>query len=267
MQLEQFKLYLRSKGLSESTIQSYTYSVKIYLKNYTINFESLLEYRGYLLQRYKPKTVNLRIQGLNKYLIYTGREELKLKQIKVQQKTYLENVISHADYLYFKKCLKKDGNEKWYFIVWFLCATGARVGELVRIKVEHVKIGYIDIYAKGGKIRRLFIPKNLRDQVIKWLKKEDRTSGLLFRNRQQKTLSTNGVAQQLKYYAKKYGLNEQVVYPHSFRHLFAKNFISRSNDIALLADLMGHESIETTRIYLRKTMGEQRHIVDSIVDW
>jgi integrase len=206
-------------------------------------------------------------QGLNQYLYFIGKNELKLKQVKVQQKTYLDNVISNADYLYLKKSLKKDNNYKWYFIVWFLCATGARVGELTKIKIEHVQVGYIDVYAKGGKIRRLFIPKILREDALKWLEKEDRQSGVLFKNRSGKPLTTNGIARQLKYYAKKYGVEDHVVYPHSFRHLFAKNFLSKSNDIALLADLMGHDSIETTRIYLRKTMGEQREIVDNLIDW
>lgn len=267
MQIEDFKIYLKNKGLSDYTIQSYSYSVENFFIHYSLNIDSLLEYRGMLVQRYKPKTVNLRIQGLNQYLYFIGKNELKLKQVKVQQKTYLDNVISNADYLYLKKSLKKDNNYKWYFIVWFLCATGARVGELTKIKIEHVQVGYIDVYAKGGKIRRLFIPKILREDALKWLEKEDRQSGVLFKNRSGKPLTTNGIARQLKYYAKKYGVEDHVVYPHSFRHLFAKNFLSKSNDIALLADLMGHDSIETTRIYLRKTMGEQREIVDNLIDW
>ena len=86
-------------------------------------------------------------------------------------------------------------------------------------------------------------------------------------NRFGERLTTRGIAQQLKHFAVKYNLNPKVVYPHSFRHRFAKNFLERFNDIALLADLMGHESIETTRIYLRRTASEQQQIVDKIVNW
>ena len=93
------------------------------------------------------------------------------------------------------------------------------------------------------------------------------SSGYLFLNRYGEQISTRGIAIQLKRFAKMYGLNRQVVYPHSFRHRFAKNFLDRYNDIALLADLMGHESIETTRIYLRKTSTEQQQLVDKIVNW
>ena len=155
----------------------------------------------------------------------------------------------------------------WYFVVRFLAATGARVSELIQIKVEHVKIGYFDLYTKGGKVRRLFIPLQLREETIKWLTKEQKTSGYLFLNRLGERITTRGIAQKLKLFAERYGLNSKVVYPHSFRHRYAKNFLEAFNDISLLADLMGHESIETTRIYLRRTATEQRQIVDEVIIW
>ncbi len=88
-----------------------------------------------------------------------------------------------------------------------------------------------------------------------------------FLNRFGERITSRGIAMQLKHFADKYGLKREVVYPHSFRHRYAKNFLDRFNDIALLADLMGHESIETTRIYLRRTANEQRQIVDKVVNW
>ena len=135
------------------------------------------------------------------------------------------------------------------------------------MKVEHVNVGYYDIYTKGGKIRRLFIPKKLREETLVWLSKKDRDSGYLFLNHFGERITTRGIAQQLKNIAVRYGLNQKVVYPHSFRHRYAKNFLERFNDISLLADLMGHESIETTRIYLRRTASEQQDIVDQIITW
>ena len=125
----------------------------------------------------------------------------------------------------------------------------------------------MDIYAKGGKIRRLYIPKKLRNEACQWLEDKGIFSGYLFLNRYGEPITTRGIAIQLKRFAQMYGLNSQVVYPHSFRHRFAKNFLERYNDIALLADLMGHESIETTRIYLRRTASEQQQLVDKIVNW
>jgi len=169
--------------------------------------------------------------------------------------------------MFLKNSLKKDGNKEWYFVVWYLAATGARVSELVQIKVEHIEIGYFDLYTKGGKLRRLYIPKKLRTETVDWLYEEGRTSGYLFLNRFGERITTRGISQQLKNYAEKYGIDSKVVYPHSFRHRFAKNFLENYNDIALLADLMGHESIETTRIYLRRTASEQQALVDKIVTW
>ncbi len=156
---------------------------------------------------------------------------------------------------------------EWYFVVRYLAATGARVSELIQLKVEHVNLGYYDIYAKGGKVRRLYIPKKLRDETLIWLEEKGIDSGFLFLNRFGNRITTRGISQQLKNIAIKFGINPKVVYPHSFRHRFAKNFLEKFNDIALLADLMGHESIETTRIYLRRTASEQQEIVDKIITW
>jgi site-specific recombinase XerD len=264
----QFETHLRKGNLSENTITSYLWTVDFYLTHYDgVTTENLLAYKGFLLEKYKSKTVNLRIQAVNKYLEFLGKEKLQLKFVKVQQKNFLENVISNADYTFLKNSLKKDDNMEWYFVVWFLAATGARVSELVQIKVEHVQAGYFDLYTKGGKLRRLYIPKKLRTEATGWLEDSNRTSGFLFLNRFGDRISTRGISQQLKNYADKYGLNPKVVYPHSFRHRFAKNFLDKFNDIALLADLMGHESIETTRIYLRRTASEQQALVDKIVTW
>lgn len=265
---ENFKTFLINGNMAKNTVSAYCYAVNDYFARHKVlNKKSLLLYKTYLIETFKPKTVNLRIQALNKYLEFEGKTKLRLKSVKVQQRTYLENVISNADYSFLKNRLKKEENKEWYFVVRFLAATGARVSELVQIKVEHVRVGYFDIYTKGGKIRRLFMPKILRKEAEEWLKLKGRESGYLFLNRFGERITTRGISQQLKNYAEKYGLNTKVVYPHSFRHRFAKNFLEKFNDIALLADLMGHESIETTRIYLRRTSAEQQEIVDKVITW
>jgi len=254
--------------MAENTISAYVYAVNDYFsKHKTLNKRNLLLYKANIIEQFRPKTVNLRIQALNKFLEHTGKSKLRLKSVKVQQHTFLENVISQADYIFLKQTLKQEENLMWYFVVRFLTATGARVSELIQIKVEHVNIGYFDIYSKGGKIRRLYIPKTLLIEATKWIKEKELSSGYIFLNRFGQRITTRGIAQQLKHFAEKYGLNRDVVYPHSFRHRFAKNFLDRFNDLALLADLMGHESIETTRIYLRRTASEQQAIVDKVITW
>ena len=263
-----FKNHLAKTNLAKNTVTSYVWTVQYFLNHYgEVNKKNLLAYKGYLVENFKPQTVNLRLQGINKYLEFTKQEKLKVKFVKVQQKNFLENVISNADYKFLKTQLKADGYDEWYFIVWFMAATGARVSELLHIKAEHIQIGHLDLYSKGGKIRRLYIPKNLRTEAAKWLREIGLTSGYIFLNRFGQRITTRGIASQLKHFAEKYGMNKEVVYPHSFRHRFAKNFLDRFNDLALLADLMGHESIENTRIYLRRTASEQQKIVDKVVNW
>ena len=267
--IDTFKHYLKETALSEHTQESYLFAVKQYLERYDdrITHSNLQDYKIWLIETFNPKTVNLRIRGINCLLESIGKESWKLSFIRVQQKPFLENVISEADYEYFKRCLKDDDEMSWYFVIRFLCATGARVSELLQFKAEHVKAGYFDLYAKGGKLRRIYIPKTLQNEALSWLNANHIESGFIFLNKFGKRITSRGISGQLKRFATKYGIDKTVVYPHSFRHRFAKNFLERCNDIAFLADLMGHESIETTRIYLRKTATEQRELVDSIVDW
>ena len=263
-----FEKHLSKSDLAKNTVTSYVWTMKYFLAHYKeFNRKNLLAYKGYLMENFKPQTVNLRLQGINKYLEFIKKDKLKMKFVKVQQKNFLENVISNEDYKFLKTQLKTDGYMEWYFVVWFMAATGARVSELLQIKAEHVVVGHLDIYSKGGKLRRLYIPKNLQREAKQWLADRGVSSGYIFLNRYGERITTRGIAIQLKHFADKYGLNREVVYPHSFRHRFAKNFLDKFNDLALLADLMGHESIETTRIYLRRTATEQRPIVDKVVTW
>lgn len=268
MEKEKFERHLKGTNLSENTISSYMFAIKQYGEQYDdVTQKKLREYKVWLIENYKPKTVNLRLRAINCYLECVGKEKWKLPFVRVQQKAFLENVISEADYEYFKSCLKNDDEMFWYFVIRFLAATGARVSELIQIKVEHVKLGHLDLYSKGGKLRRIYIPKELQKEALSWLAEKHQESGFLFLNKYGERITTRGISGQLKKLAAKYGINPAVVYPHSFRHRFAKSFLDRCNDIAFLADLMGHESIETTRIYLRKTATEQREIVDTIIDW
>ena len=135
---ETFEQHLRKNNLSENTIHSYLWTVDFYHAHYDeVNKENLLAYKGYLMEFFKPKTVNLRIQAMNKYLEFLRKDRLRLKAVKVQQKNFLENVISNADYNFLKKQLKKNGNMEWYFVVWYLAATGARVNVIGKEEQWH----------------------------------------------------------------------------------------------------------------------------------
>ena len=266
---KEFKQYSINQNLSKNTINSYLFTLNQIHKMYDISYltkKKLLDYKMFLIENYRPQTVNLRIRGVNCYLESIQKENLRLTAIKVQSKNYLENVISEADYEYLKRKLRKN-DKFWYFVIRFMAATGARVSELIQIKVEHIKIGYLDLYSKGGKLRRIYIPIKLQVEALKWFEEKNMLSGFIFLNRYGERITPRGIAGQLKIIANKYGIDKKVIYPHSFRHRFAKNFLSKFNDISLLADLMGHESIETTRIYLRRTSTEQQKIVNEVIDW
>lgn len=178
MEESKFEEFLRQGNMAKNTIAAYLYAVREFGKRHKeLNKKNLLVYKTYLIETFKPKTVNLRIQAMNKYLDFVGKSRLRLKSVKVQQRSYLENVISNEDYTFLKNKLKGEDNKEWYFVVRFLAATGARVSELVQIKVEHVRVGYYDIYTKGGKIRRIYIPMALRTETETWLQELKRTTG------------------------------------------------------------------------------------------
>ena len=217
--IEEFERHLRGTNLSENTKASYLFAVRQYNNQYgEVTQKKLRAYKVWLIENYKPKTVNLRLRAINCYLESVGKEKWKQPFVRVQQKAFLENVISEADYEYFKNCLKRDNEMFWYFVIRFLAATGARVSELIQIKVEHIKLGHLDLYSKGGKLRRIYIPKALQDEALSWLAEKHQESGFIFLNKYGERITTRGISGQLKKLAVRYEIDPVVVYPHSFRH-------------------------------------------------
>ncbi len=266
--LTEFQTFLRERRLSDNTILSYCGSVRLYRSLYpAISRRFLKQYRGYLLGHYKPSTACQRIHGINRFLEYQNMPELRLAPVRPRGVSFQDRVISDQDYRTLKRRLKKDGAEKWYFIVWFLGATGARVSELLCFKAEHLPAGYMDLYSKGGKMRRIYIPEALCREAAAWCGRRQLQSGPLFVNRQGKPLTARGVNAMLKHYALRYRLDPAAVHAHAFRHRFALNFLKRCNDLSLLADLLGHDKVETTRIYLTRSSKEQRMLIDRLVTW
>ena len=278
-ELDAFGQFLRKKGMAANTILSYQGAVRQLARmEPDLSAESLQAYRQYLIRTYRPGTVNARIYGVRQYLRYVQHPQSFQQQAKAlptpdllpmrrQQAPYLNNVISNEDYARLKQYLKREGNDFWYLIVHFLGSTGARVSELVQIKAEHLRLGYMDLYSKGGKIRRIYFPDSLCEEALEWTKKNGITSGFLFLTRTGHPITPRGINSQLKGLARRCHIDPDTVYAHSFRHLYAKNFLKKCGDISLLADLLGHESIETTKIYLTQTSDEQKSLLDRIVTW
>ena len=263
-----FQEYLDATSLAPNTVLAYSSSVRQFFRLYKeITPDTLHLYKAYLMEHYRPQTVNLRIRAVNSYIECFHLPVSRLPAIRIQQKLYAEHVISEADYEYLKSWFIQDEKYVYYFIVRYMAATGVRVGELLKIQAEDVAKGYKDLISKGGKSRRIYIPKKLQEATFQWLDALGIKKGPFFLNQNGLHITAGGIRSQLKHAAAIYGLDPAVVYPHSFRHRFAKNFLERFNDISLLADLMGHESIETTRIYLTRSTKEQKELIDRLVTW
>lgn len=263
-----FQEYLDATSLAPNTVLAYSSSVRQFFRLYKeITPDTLHLYKAYLMEHYRLQTVNLRIRAVNSYIECFHLPVSRLPAIRIQQKLYAEHVISEADYEYLKSRFIQDEKYVYYFIVRYMAATGVRVGELLKIQAEDVAKGYKDLISKGGKSRRIYIPKKLQEATFQWLDALGIKKGPFFLNQNGLPITAGGIRSQLKHAAAIYGLDPAVVYPHSFRHRFAKNFLERFNDISLLADLMGHESIETTRIYLTRSTKEQKELIDRLVTW
>jgi len=267
--MEDYKTYLLEKDFSAHTVESYIFAVRQLKERVGTNTtnEVLLAHKDWLAAHFAAKTVNLRITAINSYLDFTEYQGIRLKSLRIQQKPYLDNVISQEEYIHMRDALLRDGELFWHYVVRFLACTGARISELRMFTVESVRVGHLDLISKGQKLRRIYIPTTLQHDAMDWLDATGRTDGYLFVGKGGKPMTARGISMGLKRFAERYGIDQDVVYPHSFRHRFAKNFIERNPDIALLADLMGHESLETTRVYLRRTASEQRAAVDAAIDW
>ena len=264
-QEEQFAEWLTDRELSQNTVDTYSYAVREFLGKYPeLTKKNLIDYKNALLVDKSPKTVNLRCIAMNQYCIFCGKPELSLKVVKVHEALSIENVISREEYEDLISKLRADEDWRKYFLIKFLAKTGARISEFIRFKKSDLEKGYCEIWTKG-KIRRINFPDALVEESRNYFftVKGD----LLFPNRYGKMLTTRGVASLLKEMATKYGINKDVMYPHSFRHLFAIEFLKRNQNIALLADLLGHESVNTTAIYLRLSKAEQRQQLNEAMNW
>lgn len=276
------------RRVNDNSLYTYLQALEKYdmmFGNTNITAARLLKYKDFMETNYALKTASIRIGAINMYLkfIKSNIEPLKLPH---RQTTYLENVISFKEYTYLLERLAKDKEYRLYFIFRTLGCTGVRAQELVMIQFEHILDGHVDIRSKKKKVRRIYFPKAFREQVKKYVDdgfvdkfdfvchpRNDKLANSswwrqYYKNRSNvKSIGAAHLNKLFKQVSAKYGVDPDVMYPHSFRHMFAKAFIAKHKDIALLADLLGHSNIETTRIYLRQTSEEQAALVDEVVTW
>lgn len=263
--VKKFEEYLRYEEKSENTINCYKDSLKKYFSFFPeITKQNMIAFKQMMLQEFSPKTAANRCIAMNQYCEFIQRPECKVKSIKIHKQNTVENVITKEEYEYLLNCLKEDGKERDYWMIQFLAKTGARVSEFVRFERKHLENGEVQLWTKG-KIRKILIPIDLIEESKCYFSKEPENKWL-FPNRYGKQMSTRGVAEIINRLSK-YGIRKEVLHPHSFRHLYAIQFLKNNSNIALLADLMGHESVDTTSIYLRLSALEQKRQFNDAMNW
>lgn len=262
---EAFKLYLMDLERSDNTIDSYMRSIAIFFEKYNeVTKTNMLDFKKWQLEKWKPKTAHTRVAAMNQYCIFINRPECCVKGIKIHGSSSVENVITLEEYNMLLAGLESDGNEKGYWMIKFLAKTGARVSEFVKLTKDALAQGYCEMWTKG-KMRRIYIPQQLIEESSGYFLKQE--GDYLFPNRYGMQMAGRGVAQNIKNWAKKYGIREEVAHPHSFRHLYAIEFLKHNSNIALLADLMGHSSVNTTSIYLKLSKEEQMKQFNEASSW
>lgn len=267
--LAAFAESLEREGKSPNTVAAYLHPVRLFLAGGgRPEAVALAAWRGETVGAASPKTVNLRVAAMNKWLVFAGRPELRMRGVREGRPTWRQDCLAEADYEFLKARLAAEADRTDYFLARFLAATGARVSELVRLKGEHVRLGHMDILSKGGRARRVYIAEALRSEALGWMAAAGRESGFLFRAAWSALpYAERTVAARLRRAAERHGLDPRAVHPHAFRHLFARLFFRASADLPLLADLLGHARLDTTRVYLRQTAAEQGRAVDRAVTW
>jgi len=268
-QLQEFKEYLKNEEKESSTIAKYLHDVQVFvgwLGEKEITKEKLTGYKEYLIEKkYNPKTINGILSAINKFLTFVGQSEIKVKYLRIQRQLFRHSnkELTQAEYLKLINKAQELGKERLSLLMQTICATGIRVSELKYITVETVKAGKAEISLKG-KIRTILLTGKLCKKLLKYAKHKKITSGEIFITRSGRGLGRKQIWAEMKALCKKSGVSTGKVFPHNLRHLFARAFYRVCKDVAKLADVLGHSSIETTRIYLISTGAEHLQTLNKL---
>ena len=261
--ISKFKTYLQNEEKSTNTIEKYIRDVKVfadYVDSSNVTKKMVIEYKNKLISdNYAFRSINSMIASLNSFFVFIGWEDLKVKSIKLQRQIYCpeEKELTKAEYLRLVNTAKQKGNERLNLLIQTICGTGIRVSELQYITVEAVKCGEA-VASLKGKTRSVFIVRELKKKLLRYAAEQGIKSGAIFITRNGNPMSRTNIWREMKNLCVQAGVNPQKVFPHNLRHLFARTFYGIEKDIAKLADILGHSSINTTRIYIITTGNEHR---------
>ena len=256
-----FKQQLRSEEREQSTIEKYMRELKLlgaWLVERPVTAEIVSGWKNYLRTAgYKPETINGKLSAVNKFLSCMGWGECCVKYLKIQRRLFRSTgrELTKDEYTRLVETAQGLGKTRLALLIETICATGIRVSEVKYITAEALRAGRADISLKG-KIRTVLLPGKLCRKLQKYAKKQKITSGEVFLTRSGKGISRRQIWAEMKALCKQARVAPSKVFPHNLRHLFARTFYRVSRDVAKLADVLGHSSIETTRIYLISTGAE-----------
>ena len=268
--IKEYKDSLKLSDKEEDTIKQYEGYIKEFIKyaniknKEDITKEKLIEFKEYMQDKYKTNTINIKITVINAFITFIGLDSsYKLKHLKKQQKATLENVLTQTDYERLLRIAKVKNKKVMYYIMETLAETGIRISELEHITVEAVKKGEAVFDSKGTVERKAFINKKLQKELLKYCKEEGIKTGIIFKSRNGNPLDSAYIYKEIQWIAGQARIKKSKAHPHSFRHLFAKNYLSKpGHNIADLKNILGHKNISTTEIYLQKSTRELKETLE-----
>lgn len=248
-----FKLYLEEEERSGHTIEKYLRDVGAFFRHLgaqAVNRQAVISYKHHLEEAYAPASVNSMLAALNVFFQFCGAPELKVKSLKIQKNLFApeSRELSQAEYKRLVMAAKGQQNERLSLVMQTICSTGIRVSELQFITLEAVKTGYAEVSCKG-KRRTVFLRPELRRLLALYGKKQGISTGSIFLSRMGNPLNRHKIWADMKALCHAAGVDASKVFPHNLRHLFARTFYAIEKDLGRLADILGHSSVNTTRVY------------------
>lgn len=263
-----YKQHLFEEEKSELTIRKYLRDLNkfiLFSENTCITKETVICYKQYLIDHYAAASVNSMIASINSFFLFQGWNDLCAKQLRIQKKPYVstKKELTKSEYFQLVHMANKMKNNRLYYLLQTLGATGIRISELHHFTIESIKKGEVCISCKG-KTRVILIPTKLKQALLQYGQKSGIKSGQIFITKRGKPLDRSNIWREMKKLCRKAGVSCEKVTPHNLRKLFARCFYESKKDIARLADVLGHSSINTTRIYIMSTGTEHRKEIERL---
>ena len=255
--MKSFNDYLINEEKAAATVNKYLHDVgefQIWLGDQELCKTVVLAYKSYLFERYAPASVNAALSSLNSFFNFMEWYDLRVKNLKIQKQIFAstDKELTKAEYERLLQTAKQKKNERLYLLMQTICSTGIRVSEVRYVTVEAVSRGVAEINCKG-KRRQVFLPKQLCQILKQYIKEQKIKSGAVFVTKNGNPLDRSNIWSDMKKLCKAANVSEKKVFPHNLRHLFARTYYSLQKDIVRLADILGHSSVNTTRIYTMET--------------